>query len=110
MAEIWYYEVGGERRGPVDREALDKLIRKGTVVPETRVWTKTLSDWALAGDVPGLVPQPPPLPRRTRATVPGIPKHPPAPRVNPFLLLGQKISAVADVPTLARIPLSEILM
>jgi RsiW-degrading membrane proteinase PrsW (M82 family) len=110
MAQLWYYEERGERRGPVDREALDKLIRSGAVLPATRVWSSSLSEWTPASFVSGLVPEPPPLPRRSRATVPGIPRKPPASRTNPLLLIGRKISAVADVPTLARIPLSEILM
>src|SRR5260370_787436 len=98
MPELWFYEDRGERRRPVHRGALEELARAGTIHPATRVWTKSLPDWTPAFSVSGLFDTlpPPPLPRRSRQTVPGIPKKPVAPTdARPLVLVGRKISEIA---------------
>ncbi|MCC6145320.1 MAG: RDD family protein [Candidatus Hydrogenedentes bacterium] len=41
----WYYVAGGERRGPVDREAFRALVREGAVQADTLVWNPDMPDW-----------------------------------------------------------------
>lgn len=42
---IWYYAVGGERKGPVTTAALIELYRKRIVTESTLVWRKGFSEW-----------------------------------------------------------------
>jgi hypothetical protein len=52
----WFYEVGGERRGPVTLEALQGLAKAGTVVRETRVWADGVNEPVAAGRLVVLFP------------------------------------------------------
>lgn len=41
----WYYAVGTEQQGPVDKEELIRLADKGTIQPSTKVWSEGMNDW-----------------------------------------------------------------
>lgn len=41
----WYYAEANERRGPVDDEAFDGLVRTGTIKPDTLVWREGMPNW-----------------------------------------------------------------
>jgi len=112
MPERWFYEAGGERRGPLDREALQGMLAGGTIRSTTLVWREGLPDWMPAGAVPGLLPAgTPAAPQRLRHTVPPLPKPEPRPEGPGVLtLVATRISALADVPVPTRIPLRDILI
>jgi uncharacterized RDD family membrane protein YckC len=61
---MWYYVSGGERLGPVDDAALDELVRRGLVGPDTLVWREGMPAWqpyaSVRGPVPAAAPLPPP--------------------------------------------------
>lgn len=42
----WYYDLGGQRQGPVDEAELDRLIAADTVKPDTLVWREGMAGWA----------------------------------------------------------------
>ncbi len=46
----WYYDLGGQRQGPVDEPELDRLIAAGTVQPDTLVWCEGMANWAPVKD------------------------------------------------------------
>ncbi|MFI6596232.1 SPFH domain-containing protein [Nonomuraea sp. NPDC050536] len=60
--EQWFLGVGGERRGPFDRQAL----AAGGLTPDALVWKAGMAQWTAARDVPELAAllnsTPPPLP------------------------------------------------
>ena len=63
--EQWYYIVNGQKQGPVDRNALLRLIADGQVTYATPLWREGMSDWqpasaalGISTDV-GLSPEPP---------------------------------------------------
>jgi hypothetical protein len=66
MPEQWFYAVGNETRGPLEREALVRLIQEGTLQTNSLVWRDGLAGWTAAGEVPGLLSDapsgPPPVP------------------------------------------------
>lgn len=41
----WYYAIGGDRRGPVDEQSFDELVRLGNITPDTLVWRDGMADW-----------------------------------------------------------------
>ncbi len=104
MADQWFYAVGDERRGPVTRDALARLVQEGSVTPQTLVWSEALSGWVAAAGVPGLVAGPavalPPLPKAEGA-VPGR---------GVLGGIGARISAASDLPTLSSMPVGQILV
>ena len=105
MPERWFYAVGDERRGPVEPEALGRLIRDGQVWRSTLVWTKEMADWAPAGSMPRLA--------EFFASRPADETAPPLPRRSVGGVLhgiGRKLSDLADLPTITRMPVREILM
>ena len=71
----WYTAIGGQQAGPYSDQRLGEMIASGIVRADTFVWCAGMTDWAAAGDIPGLMPRarpaPPPPPR---------PAPPPAPR------------------------------
>lgn len=107
MSEAWYYALGGERRGPVTREVLDRLAREGTIAPGVMVWAPGLPGWVDAASVEGLplAPPPPPLP---------VPVAPPASTAAPdrgFLGgIAARISAASDLPTISAMPVARMLV
>ena len=75
---LWFYEGGGERRGPVTAADLLALSRQGVVEPGTLVWRDGLDDWipfSASGlaPTPGAVSGPPPMPLLAPATPPPVP-------------------------------------
>jgi GYF domain 2 len=51
----WFVASGGEQQGPYSEAVFRDLIGKGSVTPDTLVWSEGMSDWQQAGDVPGLL-------------------------------------------------------
>ena len=52
----WFYASNGQQQGPFPEAQLRDLITRGTVRPDTLVWTEGMSGWQRASDIPGLVP------------------------------------------------------
>ncbi|MGM0577067.1 MAG: GYF domain-containing protein [Myxococcota bacterium] len=50
----WYYAIGTERHGPVDRTQLSALLDKQEIGPETYVWHQGMTEWSHLQDVPAL--------------------------------------------------------
>ena len=50
----WHYGVGNQMLGPVEDEDLLKLVRNGTIGPETLIWASFLPEWTPAKNVKGL--------------------------------------------------------
>lgn len=75
---LWFYEGGGERRGPVGVAALVALYQRGEIAATTLVWRDGLDDW-IAFSASGLAPAanagsgPPPVPLLAPATPPPVP-------------------------------------
>jgi membrane protease subunit (stomatin/prohibitin family) len=63
---VYYMAVNGEQAGPYDLNTLAAKVSSGELIRETLVWTKGMTEWSKAGDVPevsalfGSVP--PPIP------------------------------------------------
>jgi hypothetical protein len=60
----WFYASEGQQKGPFPESQLRDLIVRGTVGPDTLVWTEGMSGWQKAGEIPGLIPdasRPPPM-------------------------------------------------
>jgi hypothetical protein len=53
---LWFYASNGQQQGPFPEVQLRDLITRGTVRPDTLVWTEGMSGWQRAGEIPGLVP------------------------------------------------------
>ena len=45
----WYYDLGGQRQGPVPEPELDRLLAGGTITTSTLVWCEGMADWAPLG-------------------------------------------------------------
>lgn len=45
MSEAWYYVLGSERVGPIDRSELETLFGDGTIGMESYVWKKGFDNW-----------------------------------------------------------------
>ncbi|MFU0833964.1 MAG: hypothetical protein ACFWUC_13640 [Oscillospiraceae bacterium] len=60
----WYYEINGERRGPVSQSSIIQLYHSGIIQRETLVWKQGYPDWRPLSQ-PGLISQnaavPPPV-------------------------------------------------
>ncbi|MBU0482042.1 MAG: RDD family protein [Proteobacteria bacterium] len=41
----WYYAVGDEKKGPVNQQVFDSLVKDGTIGAETLVWCKGMDNW-----------------------------------------------------------------
>lgn len=41
----WYYAENNERRGPVDDDVFDGLVRSGAILPDTLVWREGMQNW-----------------------------------------------------------------
>ena len=63
----WFYASQGQQQGPFPEAQFRSLIARGTVTPDTLVWTDGMSGWQRAGDIPGLAPaaaaRPPAVPQ-----------------------------------------------
>jgi hypothetical protein len=51
----WFYASEGQQKGPFPEFQLRDLIVRGTVGPDTLVWTEGMSGWQKAGEIPGLI-------------------------------------------------------
>jgi hypothetical protein len=58
----WYYMSGGQQCGPVEKEALRKLITSGALPPDSLVWRDSIDGWRAAHAVPELTASSPPPP------------------------------------------------
>ncbi|MBM3736637.1 MAG: RDD family protein [Acidobacteria bacterium] len=51
----WFYELGGERKGPVGVQDLASLVRAGTISDSNLVWREGLAGWqplsAMRGEI-----------------------------------------------------------
>src|SRR4029077_14151499 len=52
----WFYASNGQQQGPFPEAQLRDLITRGTVRPDTLVWSEGMSGWQRAGEIRGLVP------------------------------------------------------
>jgi GYF domain 2 len=52
----WFYASEGKQQGPFPEIQLRELIARGTITPDTLVWTEGMANWEKAADVPGLAP------------------------------------------------------
>jgi hypothetical protein len=50
----WYYSKGGEQKGPVEQQELQRLLSTGEVQPTDLVWRDGLANWQAASQVPEL--------------------------------------------------------
>src|SRR5690242_14913957 len=67
MAErSWFYASNGQQQGPIPEAQFRDLIARGSVTPETLVWSEGMSGWQRAGEIPDLMSgasRPPAMPR-----------------------------------------------
>jgi hypothetical protein len=50
----WYYSKGGEQKGPVEQQELQRLLSSGEVKSSDLVWRDGLANWQPASQVPEL--------------------------------------------------------
>ena len=50
----WYYSKGGEQKGPVEQQELQRLLSTGEVKSSDLVWRDGLANWQAASQVPEL--------------------------------------------------------
>jgi hypothetical protein len=50
----WFYAAQGQQQGPFPEAELRSLIARGTITPDTLVWTDGMAGWQRAQDIPGL--------------------------------------------------------
>jgi RsiW-degrading membrane proteinase PrsW (M82 family) len=114
MGDRWFYAVGDERRGPVEQDELLRMIADGRLRRTTLVWTKTLTDWTPAGEIAELANAGWPGAARAEDTLPTLPTRrdaAPGPPASDILRrIGRKISELADLPKLSRMPVRRILV
>jgi GYF domain 2 len=64
----WYTAIDGQQAGPYSDQRLGEMVAAGLVRADTYVWCAGMTEWASAGDIPGLIPRsrpaPPPPPRQ----------------------------------------------
>lgn len=58
---MWYYALDDERKGPVDKDEIQRLIDDGGLGVEDLVWTDGMEEWTPISEVDDLHPSPPPL-------------------------------------------------
>lgn len=47
----WYYSKGGEQKGPVEQQELQRLLSTGEVQPTDLVWRDGMANWQAASQV-----------------------------------------------------------
>jgi hypothetical protein len=66
MAErSWFFASNGQQQGPVPEAQLRDLIARGSITPDTLVWSEGMAGWQKAGEIPGLTSgaRPPAMPQ-----------------------------------------------
>jgi hypothetical protein len=66
MAErSWFYASNGQQQGPIPEIQFRDLIARGSVTPDTLVWSEGMTGWQRAGEIPGLMSggRPPAMPQ-----------------------------------------------
>jgi hypothetical protein len=58
MGQEWYYLQNGQQHGPVSAAELHHLALTGKLQLGHMIWKQGMSQWVLAGSVPGVFPQP----------------------------------------------------
>jgi len=51
----WFFASGETQQGPYSEDQLRDFIARGSVRPDTYVWTEGMAAWQRAGDIPGLL-------------------------------------------------------
>ena len=122
MSDRWFYAVGEERRGPVEKDELLKMIAEGRLRRTTLVWTRSLTDWAPAGELADLkkadwpsaaADETTPLAQKAKSKSKFTSDAAAAPSVSAGEIvkgIGRKISNLADLPTISRMPVRQILV
>jgi RsiW-degrading membrane proteinase PrsW (M82 family) len=115
MADRWFYAVGEERRGPVEKDELLRMIAEGRLRRTTLVWTKTLADWTPAGELAELNSAEWPAPAGSEDTQPTAVTRKKrafeAPSAGRILQgIGRKITDFAELSTISRVPVRRILV
>lgn len=63
---IWWYAEKGQKYGPFEQNAIEKLVQSGRIGPETLLWKKGMDQWLRLAEIEELqtlkVSSPPPLP------------------------------------------------
>jgi hypothetical protein len=54
ISNLWFLDREHKQRGPVGQDEFVRLIRDGTIRPETQIWTTGMSEWRMAGQVEGI--------------------------------------------------------
>ena len=83
MTDTWYYITYDTRRGPVDTQTLQQMVREGLLRPQHNVWKSPMPDWVPAGEVPELFAQYHRPPSAPPPPIPGAPPGGLAPLVEP---------------------------
>ncbi len=56
MAErSWFFASNGQQQGPIGEAQFRDLIARGSVTPDTLVWSEGMAGWQRAGEIPGLM-------------------------------------------------------
>lgn len=71
MTQEWYYNQGGQRRGPVSMAELKQMVASGSLKSADPVWKEGMAKWVTARSIKGLFPE---------TAVAGIPAPPTAPK------------------------------
>ena len=53
-SRCWFYKTDDRKSGPVDLEAIGRLLADGSLAPETPVWREGLAAWTPAAEIPEL--------------------------------------------------------
>lgn len=53
-SRCWFYKTDDRKSGPVDLEAIGRLLAEGSLAPETPVWREGLAAWTPAAEMPEL--------------------------------------------------------
>jgi len=51
-SRCWFYKTDDRKSGPVDLEAIGRLLADGSLAPETPVWREGLAAWTPAAEIP----------------------------------------------------------
>jgi RsiW-degrading membrane proteinase PrsW (M82 family) len=114
LADRWFYAVGDERRGPVEKEELLRMIADGRLRRTTLVWTRSLADWTPAGELAELKGGAWPSPagsEDTQPTAARMKEEVSAPSAGEILQgIGKRIANFAELSTISRVPVRQILV